>query len=131
MSAEPVAVVLDDSTGGAAPRRAPAAATATAAAEAPDSEVVCVGPLYLQHQGHSRTIVGVERTAAGETVLLVLDPATAARTVEQRLARGDTHTFVVRASDLRHAQYQVLFVDGVYATAAETEAAKVIASILV
>ena len=127
MSAEPVAVVLDGRTGDAAPRRVPAGG----GAEAPDSEVVGVGPLYLQHQGHSRTIVGAERTAAGETVLLVLDPATPAHTVEQRLAHGATRPFVVRAGDLRHAQYQVLFVDGVYATAAETEAAKTIASILV
>ena len=96
-----------------------------------DGEVVGVGPLYLQHAGHSRTIVGVERTAEGETALLVLDPATPARTVEQRLARGTTRPFVVRAGDLRHAQYQVLFVDGVYTTAAETEAAKTIAPILV
>ena len=90
-----------------------------------------MGPLYFQHQGHSRTIVGAERTTAGETVLLVLDPATGAHTVAERLARGTTRPFVVRAGDLRHAQYQVLFVDGVYATAAEIDAAKTIASILV
>ncbi|PLW38139.1 hypothetical protein PCANC_14162 [Puccinia coronata f. sp. avenae] len=32
-------------------------------------------PLYFQHKGHSRTIIGVERTRQGETLLLVLDPA--------------------------------------------------------
>ncbi|KAF8932393.1 hypothetical protein BGZ58_007091 [Dissophora ornata] len=31
-------------------------------------------PLYLQHQGHSRTIVGVEVLATGELNLLVFDP---------------------------------------------------------
>ena len=31
-------------------------------------------PLYLQHQGHSRTIVGVERTKAGDLNLLLFDP---------------------------------------------------------
>lgn len=30
-------------------------------------------PLYLQHQGHSRVIVGVEQTNGGELNLLVFD----------------------------------------------------------
>lgn len=30
-------------------------------------------PLYLQHQGHSRVVVGVEQTKAGELNLLVFD----------------------------------------------------------
>lgn len=32
-------------------------------------------PIYLQHQGHSRTVVGVEVRADGEVWLLVFDPA--------------------------------------------------------
>jgi hypothetical protein len=36
----------------------------------------CRPPLYLQHQGHSRTIVGVERLSNGALRLLVLDPST-------------------------------------------------------
>ncbi|KAG0210207.1 hypothetical protein BGX28_009512 [Mortierella sp. GBA30] len=31
-------------------------------------------PLYMQHQGHSRTIIGVEVLASGELNLLVFDP---------------------------------------------------------
>ena len=31
-------------------------------------------PLYLQHQGHSRTIVGVEVTKSGQLNLLLFDP---------------------------------------------------------
>ncbi|KAI9209620.1 peptidase family C78-domain-containing protein [Polychytrium aggregatum] len=31
-------------------------------------------PLYLQHQGHSRTIVGIETTRRGDRSLIVLDP---------------------------------------------------------
>ena len=31
-------------------------------------------PLYLQHQGHSRTIVGVEMTKSGQLNLLLFDP---------------------------------------------------------
>jgi hypothetical protein len=33
-------------------------------------------PLYLQHQGHSQTIAGVERMANGSIKLLILDPST-------------------------------------------------------
>jgi len=36
----------------------------------------CRPPLYLQHQGHSQTIVGVERMADGSIKLRVLDPST-------------------------------------------------------
>jgi Peptidase family C78 len=36
------------------------------------------GPLYFQHEGHSRTVVGIERRAAADGAhaysLLVLDP---------------------------------------------------------
>lgn len=31
-------------------------------------------PLYLQHQGHSRTIIGVEVTRSNELNLLLFDP---------------------------------------------------------
>jgi hypothetical protein len=33
-----------------------------------------VAPLYLQHQGHSRLILGVEKWANGDIKLLILDP---------------------------------------------------------
>ena len=32
-------------------------------------------PVVLQHKGHSRTVVGVEFAASGETNLLIYDPA--------------------------------------------------------
>ena len=35
----------------------------------------CTPPLYLQHQGHSRTIVGAEVMAGGGARLLLLDPS--------------------------------------------------------
>ncbi|AFP65641.1 hypothetical protein CMESO_497 (nucleomorph) [Chroomonas mesostigmatica CCMP1168] len=35
---------------------------------------IFVSPLYLQHQGHSRLIFGVEKWASGEIKLLILDP---------------------------------------------------------
>nr|UXY87881.1 zinc finger with UFM1-specific peptidase domain protein-like [Cryptomonas curvata] len=33
-----------------------------------------VAPLYLQHQGHSRLVIGVEKWANGDIKLLILDP---------------------------------------------------------
>lgn len=36
-------------------------------------------PLYLQHQGHSRTIVGMETSKSGETHLLLFDPGRCVR----------------------------------------------------
>lgn len=62
---------------------APTAVAAAAAAGGGGSSSSCVGitqrgPLYLQHEGHSRTVVGIERVAPpGQTAeysLLLLDP---------------------------------------------------------
>nr|UXY88381.1 zinc finger with UFM1-specific peptidase domain protein-like [Cryptomonas curvata] len=38
------------------------------------SDCSFVAPLYLQHQGHSRLVVGVEKWANGDIKLLILDP---------------------------------------------------------
>ena len=38
------------------------------------SDCYFVAPLYLQHQGHSRLVVGVEKWANGDIKLLILDP---------------------------------------------------------
>ncbi|CAC27073.1 hypothetical protein [Guillardia theta] len=35
---------------------------------------IFIAPLYLQHQGHSRLILGVEKWANGDIKLLILDP---------------------------------------------------------
>ncbi len=47
-------------------------------------------PLYFQHQGHSRTLVGVERIQlhpghAAEVSLLLLDPGQSVRELAQAL----------------------------------------------
>ncbi|KAJ2800849.1 hypothetical protein H4R20_003908 [Coemansia guatemalensis] len=87
----------------------------TAAAPAPpgDSDTgVCLTarlPLYLQHQGHSRTIVGVEIADAG-TFLLVLDPN--ARPSRDANGRVSLSAFRLPLSGTRHAtQYQILYFD--------------------
>ncbi|PIA15559.1 DUF1671-domain-containing protein [Coemansia reversa NRRL 1564] len=66
-------------------------------------------PLYLQHQGHSRTIVGVEITETA-TFLLVLDPN--ARPNRDANNRFSISAFRLSLSSTRHAtQYQILYVD--------------------
>eukprot|EP00245_Coleochaete_scutata_P013920 TRINITY_DN5790_c0_g1_i1.p1 TRINITY_DN5790_c0_g1~~TRINITY_DN5790_c0_g1_i1.p1 ORF type:complete len:236 (+),score=43.27 TRINITY_DN5790_c0_g1_i1:54-710(+) len=95
-------------------------------------------PLYFQHQGHSRTIVGIERrrrnaTAPEECFLLVLDPSQ--RTEElvaalrerkgwQKLVKRGVHT-------LRKAEYQLCYVEpGVVRDEEELEHLKVLDSVL-
>ncbi|KXZ45539.1 hypothetical protein GPECTOR_53g125 [Gonium pectorale] len=98
-------------------------------------------PLYFQHEGHSRTIIGIERrrapraaAAAGGhiTTLLILDPgappaalgaALALRRQWQRFVRRGLHT-------LTRPQYQLMYVDvaGDVAGPGEREGLKVIAA---
>merc|ERR1712232_1025581 len=68
-------------------------------------------PLYLQHEGHSRTVVGAERDAKGEISLLLFDPSTDSQALLadvrdkrklQRLRRAE-HTF-------NHSKYQICLV---------------------
>ncbi|XP_035463454.2 zinc finger-containing ubiquitin peptidase 1 isoform X2 [Scophthalmus maximus] len=74
-------------------------------------------PLYLQHQGHSRSIVGLEQKKNGSHCLLVLDPGSSASDARKLLSR-DTVSAAVRhvrrfPSSLKHKQYQVVAVRGV------------------
>jgi hypothetical protein len=90
----------------------------------------------LQHEGHSRTIVGIERRLVGreqraEFTLLILDPSTpgsklaaalANRTGWQRLLKRGAHT-------LRNQQYQLLFVEPGIAAGAQLDALKMLAAV--
>ncbi|XP_075952683.1 zinc finger-containing ubiquitin peptidase 1 isoform X1 [Anarhichas minor] len=74
-------------------------------------------PLYLQHQGHSRSIVGMEQKKNGSLCLLLLDPGISASDTRRLLSR-DTVSPAVRqvrkfAGSLKHKQYQVVAVHGV------------------
>ncbi|XP_056290302.1 zinc finger-containing ubiquitin peptidase 1 [Pseudoliparis swirei] len=74
-------------------------------------------PLYLQHQGHSRSIVGLEQKRNGTLALLLLDPDTSAADV-RKLLSGDTVSAAARhvrrfPGSLKHQQYQVVAVHGV------------------
>ncbi|KAL8573581.1 hypothetical protein ACOMHN_047851 [Nucella lapillus] len=73
-------------------------------------------PLYLQHQGHSRTIVGIEELAHGNTNLLLFDPGVSQGRMGQfhgninynllQTIRKTTNAFHAR-------QYQIVAVAGV------------------
>jgi hypothetical protein len=66
-------------------------------------------PLYLQHQGHSRTVVGIEWTRTGELYLMVADPA---HIVSANMGHNEyVRAFRVSERDLaRHDQYQLVLV---------------------
>ncbi|KPJ03847.1 Zinc finger with UFM1-specific peptidase domain protein [Papilio xuthus] len=89
-------------------------------------------PLYLQHQGHSRTIIGYEKHKDGKATLLVLDPSHSPAQVRAVVcggagpgagAGGGAALRLLRrgACALRAKQYQLLAVTGLIATDAEYE----------
>ncbi|KAK2156128.1 hypothetical protein LSH36_221g04031 [Paralvinella palmiformis] len=73
-------------------------------------------PLYLQHQGHSRTIIGLEQTKDGSLRLLLFDPSCRKPQMTQflqdispnlmRTLRRPLHT-------LKAKQYQIVSIQGV------------------
>jgi hypothetical protein len=70
-----------------------------------------IAPLYLQHQGHSRTVIGIERKNNGDAPnLLILDPSTKqlGKTLESgklwKLRRSTTTT-------INKSEYEIVFVD--------------------
>ncbi|XP_043972133.1 zinc finger-containing ubiquitin peptidase 1 isoform X2 [Gambusia affinis] len=74
-------------------------------------------PLYLQHQGHSRTVVGLEQRKNGSLCLLLLDPGSSSSDTRKLLSRETRLTAVqfVRKfpRNLKHKQYQLIAVQGV------------------
>ncbi|KAM6994306.1 zinc finger-containing ubiquitin peptidase 1 [Tautogolabrus adspersus] len=74
-------------------------------------------PLYLQHQGHSRSIVGLEQKKNGSLCLLILDPGSSVSETRKLLSRdsiGSALRHVRKSiSSLKHKQYQVVALQGV------------------
>lgn len=69
-------------------------------------------PLYLQHQGHSRTIIGIEQKASGFT-LLILDPSHSPRQVASLGSSQDSLRLIRRGPNAMKApQYQIVSVVG-------------------
>ncbi|KAH6832093.1 hypothetical protein C2S53_007930 [Perilla frutescens var. hirtella] len=93
-------------------------------------------PLYFQHDGHSRTIVGIQakpqKNGMRQYNLLILDPAEKTRALEkslrenagwQKLIKRGVHT-------LRKAEYQLCHVDPGIACGKELEELKTLHSVL-
>ncbi|XP_041109152.1 zinc finger-containing ubiquitin peptidase 1 isoform X3 [Polyodon spathula] len=73
-------------------------------------------PIYLQHQGHSRTIVGIEERKNGNLCLLIFDPGCPSQEL-QRLLQPDLSGARLKhlrklPSALKHKQYQIVAVEG-------------------
>lgn len=75
-------------------------------------------PLYLQHQGHSRTVVGLEQKRSGALCLLILDPGSSASDLRRVLSPGSVSTALRQIrkfpSALKHRQYQLVAAEGVH-----------------
>ena len=75
-------------------------------------------PLFLQHDGHSRTVVGVERRPAPgggseEVLLLILDPSSRPAELRAQLAAGTGWQRLVKRGlqTLRKCEYSLLVLD--------------------
>jgi uncharacterized membrane protein YgcG len=66
-----------------------------------------VPPLYLQHQGHSRTIVGYEIKHDGSVNLLILDPSTQGRF--EGVRSGDLRQLRRGEATLTKRQYEIVY----------------------
>ncbi|XP_066229501.1 zinc finger-containing ubiquitin peptidase 1 isoform X1 [Saccopteryx leptura] len=82
-------------------------------------KVVCTSkpPLYLQHQGHSRTVVGIEERKNRTLCLLIFDPGCPSREM-QKLLTQDVEASNLKqlrkfVGNLKHKQYQIVAVEGV------------------
>jgi hypothetical protein len=74
------------------------------------AEAGTVLPLYLQHRGHSRTIVGIEQRVNNELFLLILDPiqANSVPKLANNLQVGNMKTCRIGINGLNRRQYEIL-----------------------
>lgn len=82
-------------------------------------------PLYFQHEGHSRTVIGAERTRSGQYRLLLFDPSTNRQKMQlfsNRSANPDILRFLRKnVNDLKKPQFQIVSVFGVMQSDEEYE----------
>ncbi|XP_037047580.1 zinc finger-containing ubiquitin peptidase 1-like isoform X2 [Bradysia coprophila] len=87
-------------------------------------------PLYLQHQGHSRTIIGIEQRTNHELTLLILDPSHGPRQVAALGSSQDSLRLIRRGpAAMRAPQYQIVAVRGLIDTEEQYQASKVLRSL--
>ncbi|UJR28313.1 hypothetical protein I4U23_009557 [Adineta vaga] len=91
-----------------------------------------IHPLYLQHEGHSRTIIGYEQFRAGYIRLLIFDPSTSKTDIDKfrNNPNGKAHIFRRSLQSFQKSVYQILVVQGLLKPD-EREAAKQVRSIRV
>uniref|UniRef100_W5NKK3 Zinc finger-containing ubiquitin peptidase 1 n=1 Tax=Lepisosteus oculatus TaxID=7918 RepID=W5NKK3_LEPOC len=74
-------------------------------------------PIYLQHQGHSRSIVGIEEKKNGSLCILIFDPGCPSEDMKRFLGNdlrpGNLRHLRRFPSGLKHKQYQLVAVEGV------------------
>ncbi|XP_060609212.2 zinc finger-containing ubiquitin peptidase 1 [Anolis sagrei] len=83
-----------------------------------NAKVVCSSrpPIYLQHQGHSRTIIGIEERKNKSLCLLIFDPGSPSQEMQKLLKGidGNNLRWLRRfVGSLKHKQYQIVAIDGV------------------
>jgi len=70
-----------------------------------------IAPLYLQHPGHSRTIIGATKNSkTGECFLLVFDPAHYGPAIKNNIRLGDYQALRLPLANFTHENYQIGFV---------------------
>jgi len=74
-----------------------------------------LSPVYCQHDGHSRTIVGYETNSAGKFNILFFDPSAVGTDLKQKLqCKGRWQSSVKRQlSAMYSSDYEVLWVAGI------------------
>uniref|UniRef100_A0A915JBD9 Zinc finger-containing ubiquitin peptidase 1 n=1 Tax=Romanomermis culicivorax TaxID=13658 RepID=A0A915JBD9_ROMCU len=84
-------------------------------------------PLYLQHEGHSRTVIGAERTRSGRYNLIILDPSITRFKILRLVKSTDLNDLKIlrkNLNDLRHKQFQIVCVQDVMKSDEEFESYK-------
>jgi hypothetical protein len=73
-----------------------------------------IHPLYLQHEGHSRTVIGYEQFHKGYIRLMIFDPGTPKADIEKfyNNPEGKAHLFRRSLQSFQKPVYQVLVVRG-------------------
>ena len=80
-----------------------------------ETRYTCLCPLYLQHEGHSRTIIGAEKKerhdGTYEITLLMLDPGVPPPALQDALEAGIKWQRLIKRSEatLNKLQYQILY----------------------
>ena len=87
-----------------------------------------VHPVYFQHMGHSRTVIGYESNPKTKKIsLIIFDPVSIGFKLKENLQCNGTWQRQVKRGlhTLNHGAYQVMYVSGIM-TAVEREQSKVI-----